>query len=134
MPFDILVWPGESGFLATVLGLPVPVIQANTREEAIQQAQREAQNLLAKSEIIHIENGAEIRPGKALRDFAGMWANDPHFGDFLAAMKAYREELNTEAQPSRAGPGMWKDNELYDEFLAAMKEARAEIDANPNRL
>ncbi len=134
MTYDILVQPSESGFAATVLGLPLPVIQANTREEAIQQAQHEAQNLLAKSEVIHIENGAAIKQHKPLRDFAGMWANDPHFADFLAAMKSYREALNAESQPSRVGPGMWKDNELHDEFVAAMKEARAEIDANPNRL
>jgi hypothetical protein len=139
MPFDILVWPGEAGFQATVLGLPVPVIRANTREEAIQQAQHEAQSLLAKSEVVHIENGAEIRQRKTLRDFAEVWANDPQFGELLAAMKAYREESNqeesqAEAKILRIGPGMWKDNPLYDEFVAAMQEARAEIDANPKRL
>jgi len=28
--------------------------------------------------------------------FAGMWENDPTFDDFLAEIKAYREELDKE--------------------------------------
>ncbi len=84
------------------------------------------------SEIVQVKPNSEPKR----KSFAGMWANDKTFDQFLAAMKAYREELDAEYQSSIAGPGMWKDNPLYlyDEFVAAMKGARDEINANPNRL
>ena len=46
------------------------------------------------------------------KSFAGMWANDKNFDKFLAAMKAYREELDAEYEASQVGAGMWKDNPL----------------------
>ncbi len=96
---DILVWPHESGFLATVLGLPVPVVQATTREAAIQQAQDEAQTLLAKSEVVHVENGANVRKSKTLRVGPGMWKDNALYDEFVAAMKEARAEIN--ANPNR---------------------------------
>ncbi len=92
MTCDILIRPTESGFAATILGLPDCTTEAATRDEAIQRVKAEAEDLLAKSEIVQ----AEINGTPARKSFAGMWANDSTFNDFVAAMKAYREDLDAD--------------------------------------
>lgn len=95
---EVLISPTDSGFAAVVLGLPDFVIEAATRDEAIEKAKAEVENLLTKSEIVQIEvNGqVESKDQRKRKSFAGMWANDETFDDFLAAMKAYRAELNND--------------------------------------
>jgi predicted RNase H-like HicB family nuclease len=95
MTYDILIRPTESGFAATILGLPDCTSEASTRDEAIQRVKAEAEDLLARSEIVQ----AEINGTAPRKSFAGMWANDSTFNDFITAMKSYREELN--ADPSQ---------------------------------
>jgi predicted RNase H-like HicB family nuclease len=92
MTCEILVRPSENGFTATVLGLPDCTVEAATREEAIQKARVEAQNLIAAGEIIRVEIGQTQPP----QSFAGMWADDETFDDFVAAMKAYRQQVNSD--------------------------------------
>ncbi len=93
---EVLISPTESGFAAVVLGLPDSAVEAPTRDEVIEKAKAEVENLLARSEIVQIEvNGqAKSQSSEKRKSFAGMWAKDETFDDFLAAMKAYRAELN----------------------------------------
>lgn len=92
MTREILITPTANGFMATVLGLPECEIEAPTREEAIEKVVAEAETLLANSEIVQIELNGTPKP----KSFAGMWADDKTFDAFIAAMKAYREEVNAD--------------------------------------
>lgn len=134
MNCDILITPTENGFAATILGLPGCMIEAPTRDEAIEKIKAKAENLITKSEIVRIEINGKIEP----KSFAGMWANDGTFEDFLSAMKAYRAQLSAEEEEEIKNRliGLYSDldDETWNQFQTAMKEARAEIDAEPNRL
>ncbi len=132
----ILISPTESGFSATVLNLPGCVAEAATKDEAIEKAKAAAEALLASSDFVQVEIGDN--GSSAQNSFAGMWANDGTFDDFLSAMKAYRAQLNAEAEEEAKNRliGIYSDldDETWDQFQKAMKEVRAEIDAEPNRL
>ncbi|MGH9800932.1 MAG: type II toxin-antitoxin system HicB family antitoxin [Blastocatellia bacterium] len=133
MNCDILVTPTENGFAATVLGLPDCAIEAPTRDEAIEKAKAEAEELITKSEIVRVEINGKIEP----KSFAGMWANDQTFDDFLAAMKAYRAQLDAEEKEEAKNRciGIFSDldDETWNQFQTAMKEYRQQVDADPNR-
>ena len=140
MTHTILVNPTEKGFSATVIGLPSCTVEAPTRDEAVEKARAAAEALLEKSEIVQVEiNGKAGHNGAAMqKSFSGMWANDSTFDDFLAAMKAYRTQLNAEEKEGakNRGIGIFSDldDETWNQFQTAMKEVRAEIDTEPNRL
>ncbi len=136
----ILISPTEKGFSATVLNLPGCVVEAATKDEAIEKAKAAAEALLARSDIVQIEiNGGAGHNGDALQNsFALMWANDETFDDFLSALKAYRAQLNAQAEEEAKNRfiGIYSglDDETWNQFQTAMKEAREETDAEPNRL
>jgi predicted RNase H-like HicB family nuclease len=92
MTYEVLITPTENGFAAAVLGLPALIAEAATRDEALAKAQAEAEELLNKSELVRVE----VKGKAARKSFAGMWANDKTFNAFIAAMKAYRAELNAD--------------------------------------
>ena len=96
MRHDVYVRPSNNGFLATIAAVPERTIEAATREEVIVKAHAELKNIIAQGFLVSIETDETERHKKPLSSFAGMWANDSTFDDFLAAMKAYREELNAE--------------------------------------
>lgn len=93
MILDILVKPIDGGFMATVLGLPDCTAEAPTREAAIEQARREAQERMAGGEVVRVNVDTPQRNAKF---GIGMWANDELFDDFVAAMKRYREEIDAD--------------------------------------
>ena len=68
-------------------------MEAPTRAEALRRAQKAAANLIAQGELVQIEitSQSSARP---LASFAGMWADDETFGEFVAAMAAYRREVD----------------------------------------
>jgi predicted RNase H-like HicB family nuclease len=92
MNCEILVRPTEKGYSATILGLPDCTTEAATRIEAIEKVKAEAEEMLDQSEIVQAEIPSKIKR----KSFAGMWANDKTFDKFLAAMQAYRDELDAE--------------------------------------
>ena len=132
MTCDVLLKQNGKGFVATVLGMPDCVVEAPTRDSALEGARLYVSQRLAGVEVVKIE----VDEPSKLSKVAGIFADeDPEsWNEFLITMKANRLEMNVESELSPIGPGMWKDNPLYDEFVAAMKAAREEINANPNRL
>ncbi|MCI0525739.1 MAG: hypothetical protein L0Y75_10790 [Acidobacteria bacterium] len=116
------------------------MVEAATKDEAIEKAKAAAEALLARSDIVQIEiNGGAGHNGDALQNsFALMWANDETFDDFLSALKAYRAQLNAQAEEEAKNRfiGIYSglDDETWNQFQTAMKEAREETDAEPNRL
>lgn len=95
MTCEILVKPGQSGFIATVLGLPGCTVQAPTRDEAIEKARQQAEDWLAEGgEIVKVE----INVPHAYARGAGIFANESEesWNAFQAAMREYREQLNAD--------------------------------------
>ena len=94
---DVLIEREQQGFTATLLGLPGCVVQAPTRDEAIEKVRLQAQDWLSegkseKGEIVQIE----IDLPNARARGAGIFADDETFPEFLAAMKAYRDQLDAD--------------------------------------
>ncbi len=98
MVYDVLVRRKDSHFTATVLGLPDCTAEAPTRSEAIRRVHAAAANFIAEGELVRIEI-APLTPPRPIISFAGMWADDDTFDDFVAAMAAYRKEVD--ADPSQ---------------------------------
>ena len=91
MTLNIYVRPIENGFLATVSGLPDCLAEAPTPEEAIEQVQQAAQKWKKANAVASVEDDTRQRPTKR---FAGMWANNELFDEFVDEMKKYRAELD----------------------------------------
>lgn len=89
---EVLIREGQSGFIATVLGLPGCSVQATTRAEAIEKARLQAQDWLSEGEVVRVE----IDVPQAAKRGVGIFADDETFPEFLAAMKAYREQLDAD--------------------------------------
>ena len=96
MTYNVLVKQSNSRFMAIVLGLPQVIVEATTRQDAIQKAHDAAVTFMADSEIVQIDVGKSTIATRSLSSFAGMWADDETFDDFLLAMKQYRAELNSD--------------------------------------
>jgi predicted RNase H-like HicB family nuclease len=97
MTCEVLVRQEQEGFIATLLGLPGCVAQAPTRDEAIERVRLQAQDWLAKArsgdgEIVQIE----IDLPNARERGVGVFADDETFPEFLAAMKAYRDQIDAD--------------------------------------
>ena len=94
LKYDIVVeHPNNNGYVAQVLNWPYCVVEAPTRVEAIAQIRAAILERLAKAEIVTIE----IEPEQIAHPwlpFAGDWANDPTFDDFVAEIARYRRELD----------------------------------------
>jgi hypothetical protein len=97
MTYNVLVKQSNSRFMAIVLGLPQVMVEATTRQGAIQKAHDAAVKFMADSEIVQIEVGKPTIASRPLASFAGMWADDETFDDFALAMKQYRAVLNSDS-------------------------------------
>lgn len=93
MAYDVFVKRVDGHFTATVFGLPDCTVEAPSRSEAIQRAQAAAANYLAEGELVRIEIAPLISP-RPLISFAGMWADDETFDDFVVAMASYRQQAD----------------------------------------
>jgi len=94
---EVLVKQEQDGFTATLLGLPGCIAQAATREEAIEKLRSRAQDWLtegepSEGEVVHVE----LDLPNARERGVGAFADDETFPDFLAAVKAYREQIDAD--------------------------------------
>jgi hypothetical protein len=85
----------EAGFTATVLGWPDFIVAGQTKEDALKKVKAELDRRFATGEIVSL-NYEPVNGSHPWMKFAGMWKDDPTFDDFLAEIKAYREELDKE--------------------------------------
>jgi predicted RNase H-like HicB family nuclease len=88
----------ENGFRATPLLFPDCVAIGKTRDEALARLKEVLNERLSQGEIVTVEVGEPRHPW--LKG-AGMFKDDPNYDEFLAAIDAYRREVD-EADPESA--------------------------------
>jgi hypothetical protein len=105
MQYQIVIQnPSEHRFTASVLGLPTCSAEGHTEEEALTSVQMVMERQLGQGKVITLDFPALAADRSALsensssdamrhpksphpwRKFAGMWANDPQFDEFVAEM------------------------------------------------
>lgn len=90
---------GPALFCQPVLGWPECTAITRNREEAIERTRRCLVDLLAEAEIVQLDIDLQTAPSAWAR-FAGIWADDETFDDFLALMQANRRQVDAdESQP-----------------------------------
>lgn len=94
LKYDVMVeQTNGKGYTARLLAWPETVVEAPTREKALQQMRALLLERLAKADIVTLE----IQPteiGHSWAPFAGMWADDPSFEEFQAEIQRYRREVD----------------------------------------
>jgi len=93
MTYDVLVTKKENKFLARVQAWPEILVEGDTEEEVLRQVQADLQALLATGRIVQLT--LDIKPEEhPWRPFAGMFADDPDWDAFQAAIHQYREAID----------------------------------------
>ena len=97
--YDVRVEPVDDLFRASVLAWAGFSVEAPTREEAIQRAQSAIVERLAQEDIVTLEvdRMPENKPNPLLK-FAGIYADDPDYDEFLAEIENYRRQIDAEHQ------------------------------------
>ncbi|MBE7474224.1 MAG: type II toxin-antitoxin system HicB family antitoxin [Anaerolineae bacterium] len=92
MTYDVLLTKKDEKFIARVRGWPEIVVEGETEEEALVKAQADLKSLLVGGRIVQLD--LEVKPDEhPWLKFAGMFANDPDWDNFQAAIQRYREEI-----------------------------------------
>jgi predicted RNase H-like HicB family nuclease len=104
MQYQIFVQnPSEKRFTASVVGIPACVAEGKTKEEALASVQLVLEEQLAHGEFVTLDLASTSVNGQSpptnghspathtWMKFAGTWANDPDFDEFVAEMQRERE-------------------------------------------
>jgi predicted RNase H-like HicB family nuclease len=92
MTYDVLLTRKANKFIARVRQWPVIVVEGESEEEVLRQAQADLQALLAGGRIIQLElDESKEHPWQPL---AGMFADDPDWEAFQESVQQYREEVD----------------------------------------
>ncbi|MCP4359119.1 MAG: type II toxin-antitoxin system HicB family antitoxin [Chloroflexi bacterium] len=83
----------KASFQASIIGFPDIIAKGSTRQEALANLQRAMSLRLSQVEIVPIELEA-TQAEHPWQKFAGIWADEPHFDEFLEDIKQYRHELD----------------------------------------
>jgi hypothetical protein len=95
LQYDVSIKQAEDmTYTAQVLAWPDCVVTGKIRDEVITRIRCEIVKRLAQSEIVTIEIDLAELKNPWIR-FAGMWADDPNFDEFVAELKRIRREANT---------------------------------------
>jgi predicted RNase H-like HicB family nuclease len=93
MTYDVLVTKHNEKFMARVRAWPEVVVEGDTEEEVLRKAQADLKALLMTGRIIQLE--LAVKPDEhPWQAFAGMFADDPDWEAFQAAIQRYREALD----------------------------------------
>ena len=93
MTYDVILRKKDNKYIARVRDWPELVIEEASREAAINQIKEELVEYLSHPpEVVQIELEAAEQLNPWLK-FAGMWADDPTWDEFLAEVEAYRQEI-----------------------------------------
>ncbi|MCE7981389.1 MAG: type II toxin-antitoxin system HicB family antitoxin [Caldilinea sp. CFX5] len=94
LKYDVMIeQTNGKGYTARLLAWPETVVEAPTRERALQQMRVLLLERLAKVEIVTLE----IQPneiGHSWAPFAGDWADNPYIEEFRAEIERYRREVD----------------------------------------
>lgn len=89
----------ERHFVASVVGMPNLIVEGRTEEEAIANAKTALAEQLATGKFVTIEvnpNDQSNIPVSQMR-YAGIFADDPTFDDFMEKLAVIRKESNAAA-------------------------------------
>lgn len=95
MTYDVILRKKQNKYIARVRDWPEVMIEEDTREAALAQIKQQLTAYLSQApEVIPIE----LEPGAGAAhpwlQFAGMWADDPTWDDFITEVAAYRQEVD----------------------------------------
>lgn len=92
----------EQHFVASVLGIPNLTVEGKTEEEAISNVKSALEAQLAKGKFVTIEVDAEKEANqhKNQMKYAGIFASDPTFDDFMEKLTAIRNKSNAAVDES----------------------------------
>ena len=95
MTYDVVLRKQQNKYIARVRDWPEVMIEEETREAALTRIKQHLITYLSQEpEIIPIE----LEPIEATENlwlqFAGMWADDPTWDDFVTEVAAYRREMD----------------------------------------
>jgi len=95
MTYEVILRKNLNKYIARVRDWPEVVIEEETREAAIAQIKQQLRAYLSQPpEVIQIEL-EPVAPGEhPWLQFAGIWADDPTWDDFVAEVAAYRQEMD----------------------------------------
>ena len=93
LTYNVFVRKMGDRYTATVVGFPNCAVEAASRSEAIERAREAVTEFVSEGELVKIEVETSST-AHSLRDFAGMWAEDDTFDEFVEAMKSYRREVD----------------------------------------
>lgn len=87
----------DSTFVASVIGVPNCTAEGSTREEAVANAKAVLEAQLKTGELVTIEVNSKNYPAETTveRKYAGIFADDPTFDDFIEKLAVIRKEANT---------------------------------------
>ena len=95
MTYDVILRKTKNKYVARVRDWPEVVIEEDSREAAITQIKAQLSAYLSQPpEVIPIDLEPVVHAGHLWLQFAGMWADDPTWDDFVAEVEAYRQEID----------------------------------------
>jgi predicted RNase H-like HicB family nuclease len=95
MTYEVILRKNLNKYIARVRDWPEVVIEEETREAAIAQIKKQLRAYLSQpSEVIQIELEPAAPGEHPWLQFAGIWADDPTWDDFVAEVAAYRQEMD----------------------------------------
>lgn len=81
----------ENHWIASVVGWADAKGVGTTRDEAIRTLRQYLMNKQSRGELIALRVDSSKQELHPWMEFAGMWASDPQFDEFVAQMQAQRE-------------------------------------------
>ncbi len=138
MQYQVLVKNGnQTGFIASVIGLPDCRAEGRTEEEAIARVKAALANLLSQSKVVTIE----IETGRPVESHllkpAGRFKDRLTDDELLAEIAKHRREIRSEdltrpapaENPWLATAGIFADDSTWDDFIAKLEDYRREANA-----
>ncbi len=101
MQYQIFVQSqSQQSFVASVVGMANLTTEGKTEEEAISKAKSALEAQLARGKFVSVEvnSGIQSNPSFQQRKYAGIFADDSSFDDFMAKLTCIRQEANLEAE------------------------------------
>lgn len=86
----------DDKFVASVIGMPNLTVEGRTESEAILKVKSALEAQLIKGKFVTIDVNLDLQPNATTPQmrYAGIFANDPTFDDFLEKLTVIREESN----------------------------------------
>lgn len=96
MQYQIFVQSQKENFVASVVGMPNVIAEANTEAEVIAKIKSVLEAQLATGKFLTIEVNPQVIPHEETTQmrYAGIFANDPTFDDFMDKLAIIRQESN----------------------------------------